>query len=105
MMQVMNLAVPLKLVEESIIYMQKRLYDDVNKLHHRYRQRNDLTPSERKRMCAGLSGILDTTDDLFQGQISLFDINEWNAITQHYSHLQRPISHTTHGILFTRHYQ
>ncbi|KAG2201245.1 hypothetical protein INT47_006748 [Mucor saturninus] len=43
---------------------------------------DDLTPVERKRMCAGLSGVIDISDYSHQGHRSLFIISQWKIIKE-----------------------
>ncbi|KAL0088619.1 hypothetical protein F4703DRAFT_1847406 [Phycomyces blakesleeanus] len=71
--------------KDKATFIQKTIYEDAEELHNRYKQNDDLSPCERKRMCAGLSGILDTADDSYHGQKELFNTDKWDFITKHYS--------------------
>ncbi|RCH98513.1 hypothetical protein CU098_009503 [Rhizopus stolonifer] len=75
-------------------YIQKIIYEDAEKLHDRYKESDDLTPVERKRMCAGLSGMLDISDSSYHSQRLLFGISKWKNINEYYSRFRQSFFHT-----------
>lgn len=60
------------------------IYEDGEKLHDKYKESEELTPIERKRMCSCLSGILDISDKSPNGQKLLFTSLQWDHLKQHY---------------------
>ncbi|KAI8091096.1 uncharacterized protein B0P05DRAFT_528784 [Gilbertella persicaria] len=75
-------------------YIQKIIYGDAEKLHDRYKESDDLTPVERKRMCAGLSGMLDISDSSYHSQRLLFGTSKWKNINEYYSRFRQSFFHT-----------
>ncbi|KAI7892061.1 uncharacterized protein EV154DRAFT_480670 [Mucor mucedo] len=75
--------------EEEADFVYKKIYNDVVKLYQRYKASDNLTPEERKRMCAGLSGVIDISDNSYHGRQYLFSVSQWKNISKCYAQFQQ----------------
>lgn len=80
--------------EDGTDYIQKKIYEDAEKLHDRYKKSDYLTPFERKRMCAGLSGMLDISDRSYHSQRFLFSTSKWENLNAYYARFRQSFTHT-----------
>lgn len=80
--------------EDETDYIQKKIYKDAEKLHDRYKESDDLNPVERKRMCIGLSGILDISDSSYYSQRFLFSTSKWENVNEYYNRFRQSFIHT-----------
>ncbi|RCH87205.1 hypothetical protein CU098_004035, partial [Rhizopus stolonifer] len=66
------------------VSIKRIIFSKGKRLHNLYKQGNKLEPKERHRMAAGLSGILDSTNDNRSTQASLFDNKDWTRTKKCY---------------------
>lgn len=66
------------------VSIKRIIFNEGKRLHNLYKQGNKLEPKERHRMAAGLSGILDSTNDNRSTQAFLFDNKDWTRIKKCY---------------------
>ncbi|KAI7903565.1 uncharacterized protein BX663DRAFT_551274 [Cokeromyces recurvatus] len=74
---------PVELSSNSIS-IKSSIFKEGQRLHDLYVQGVKLNPKERNCMAAGLSGILDLTNDDIFSQASLFTKDSWNRIKRHF---------------------
>jgi hypothetical protein len=66
------------------ISIKRPIFMEGQRLHELYKQGTKLEPKERHRMAAGLSGILDLTNDDRNSQAPLFTEESWKRIKTHF---------------------
>lgn len=79
---------------DSTLSLKQRIYEEAGFLHSGYKDNDDLSPAETKRICAGLSGIVGTADNSSLGQKYLFNIDIWIIVKNNCSRFQQPLLHS-----------
>ncbi|KAG1456661.1 hypothetical protein G6F56_006781 [Rhizopus delemar] len=79
---------------EAQIVAKPTIYQDAEMLHEQYQQNDNLTSGKRKRMCGGLSGILDISAASYHSQKSLFTTDEWDSMKRRYASFKQAFHNT-----------